>query len=65
MKAIKLALSLLTAVLPLTTSLAAHNVVTDWNDIASTTIVAKGGNGPAPGDGLFCLRKHRRLRCAK
>src|SRR5260370_42286879 len=26
----------------------AQNVVTDWNTIASTTIVANGGKGPAP-----------------
>ena len=26
----------------------AQNAVTDWNTIASTTIVAKGGKGPAP-----------------
>jgi hypothetical protein len=37
------ALPSLTAVLLLTGSLQAQNVVTDWNTIASTTIVANGG----------------------
>jgi len=34
------------AALPQATRLAAQNVVTDWNTIASSTIVAHGGNGP-------------------
>ncbi len=34
------------AALPLATRLVGQNVVTDWNMIASSTIVAHGGNGP-------------------
>jgi len=37
----------LLATLPLATGLAAQNVVTDWNTIASRTIVAHGGKGAA------------------
>jgi hypothetical protein len=39
------------AVLPTTALVMGQNVVTDWNTIASATIVAKGGNGP----GVVCV----------
>jgi hypothetical protein len=45
MKLKQVVISLLAA-LPLARGLAAQNVVTDWNTIASSTIVAQGGNGP-------------------
>jgi hypothetical protein len=38
-------LVLIASAFPLATSLAGQNVITDWNTIASTTIVAHGGNG--------------------
>jgi hypothetical protein len=41
-------LTMLLATLLAGIAVEAQNVVTDWNTIASTTIVAKGGKGPAP-----------------
>jgi len=41
-------LTMLLATLLAGIAVEAQNVVTDWNAIASTTIVAKGGKGPAP-----------------
>ena len=47
MKRTTRSLLLMAAVLPWASRLGGQNVVTDWNTISSTTIVAHGGNGPA------------------
>src|SRR5262249_53721543 len=47
MKKFRLTLVLGTALLPQALPLAGGNVVTDWNTIASTTIVKNGGKAPS------------------
>ena len=48
MKLEQFALSFFAVVLPLATSATGQNVITDWNTIASSTIVAHGGKGSGP-----------------
>ena len=60
MKCFRTLVCLAAALLPMQ-RLQAQAVVTDWNTIASTTIVTNGGKASVA-SGVWCLHQHRRLR---